>query len=204
MAVRTLPRGPKERLMNRTLLILTGEGAGQEANGGLDAAVRRNFLRDTIALAESLRNVRTRICGPGELAVALPPAIASGPTAILTSDVPHLPQWRLRDAFTYLEECENLVIGPAESGSWYLLGLPPTATHQLHVLARPNAGLARIAAAALAAGLHVTTLPPWYRIHTRIDLVRLADDLRPMPDHALAHTRAIIGIAGMQARALGE
>lgn len=186
--------------MKQTLLILDGDGADWVSGGLPVARLREAFLRDTLELADRLPHTRPLVVSAGSVRAAAASAIAAGPVALIATDVPHLPIWRLRDAFTHLHARARLVAGPAERGGWYLLGVAAGA-HDL--LARLP--LADPASANLDLPQRDTvTLPAWYRLCTLADLTRLAADLAPMPANIAAHTRALLGDDGLQAREVGS
>ncbi|MBI4227398.1 MAG: TIGR04283 family arsenosugar biosynthesis glycosyltransferase [Candidatus Omnitrophica bacterium] len=111
--------------------------------------------------------------------------LARGASAVLLigSDHPTLPKPILARAARYIEEgSDQVVLGPANDGGYYLIGLTrphpelffdiPWSTPQV---------FAATVARAEAAGLPVRRLPAWYDVDTPDDLARLRRDL---PDHA--------------------
>jgi len=183
--------------MEQTLLILDGDAAVWEPDALGDRRLRACFLHDTLDLAGRLPGVEARVVTASDVPAALSTALARGPAILLASDVPHLPIWRLRDAFTHLLAGVELVAGPAEQGGWYLAGF---AVGQRGLPAiEPFAGLD----AALAQAGSSALLPAWYRLATAGDLRRLAADLRPMPPGVAAKTRALLDADGLQARVVG-
>jgi rSAM/selenodomain-associated transferase 1 len=73
-----------------------------------------------------------RRCRPqsaGDLGERMARAIADefsdggGPVVVLGADVPHVPLGRLGDAFAALTSDADVVLGPAEDGGYYLIGL---------------------------------------------------------------------------------
>lgn len=126
------------------------------------------------------------------------------PTVMLTTDTPHLPLNRLRDAFTRLEDGADLVIGPAEDGTVYLIGVKQpwpllfqSMPQQLEQWART------LQQRASDHSLRLVRLPGWYRINGFDDLYRLNDDLRMMPPNVAVHTRAFLANGLDKAQALG-
>jgi uncharacterized protein len=93
---------------------------------------------------------------------------------LLGTDSPDLPAERLAAAFTALLE-HDVVIGPAEDGGYYLIGLGGP---HLGVFEGIDWGSARVLAqtrrAADALGLRRFELPTWYDVDRPEDLVRLA------------------------------
>jgi hypothetical protein len=190
--------------MLQSVFILDGEGADRGAGHGADAPLRDCFLRDTLELVAGIPATRVRPIEAGEASQAMATALNDGPALLLRGDVPHVPIWRLRDAFTYLGAGIDAVIGPAEDGSWYLVGLSAGRLdlHPALPIADPN--LSTFVAAIRAAGRTVVALPAWYRLTRPADLDRLAEDLRPMPNSVAIRTRSFLGDDGLHARAVGE
>jgi glycosyltransferase A (GT-A) superfamily protein (DUF2064 family) len=93
---------------------------------------------------------------------------------IVGSDSPGLPSSHLRQAQHLLQSGADSVLGPAEDGGYYLLGLrrcPPG------LLSRVDWGTARAASDTLhrlrGQGFDPQLLPPWFDIDTSEDLNRL-------------------------------
>jgi hypothetical protein len=138
--------------------------------------------------------------GSEAVAAALAEGLAEGgPTIVLGGNLPHLPPWRLRDAATHLLGGADLVIGPSDSGSWYLLGL--RAADLLDVMPASGAPVASLGADSTM-GHVVHLLPPWFGVVTVADLASLADSLRTMPAGVAPNTRALIE-AAQASRAVG-
>lgn len=140
--------------------------------------------------------------GSGAVTSALAEGLAEGgPAIVIGGDLPHLPLWRLRDAATHLARQADVVIGPADHGSWYLLGLGAAAAGLLSAMPGRGAPLKGILTA--AGGGHVVhLLPPWFGVTTVADLAALAEALRTMPPEVAAATRALIE-TGQASRAVG-
>lgn len=153
------------------------------------------------ALPASSPPLRLRSTGAPAVAEALGAGLASGaPTIVLRGDLPHLPIWRLRDAATYLRGGAELVVGPADHGGWYLIGLSPSAATLAQAAPLPDAPLAAMLAAARGHVAHI--LPPWFGVRTVADLVSLAEILRPMPPPHAPATRAMLEV-GQASRVVG-
>jgi len=94
---------------------------------------------------------------------------------LIGSDLPTLPSDRLRDAEHALREGADLVLGPADDGGYYLMGL--TRSHDLLFSGiswgAPDVFLTTKTRAE-AAGLRVKTIPPWYDVDSPADLQRVA------------------------------
>lgn len=187
--------------MTQTLLILDGDGAGWGLGGPRGPQLHDCFLRDAVELADRLPHTRPLITTAGTVRSDLAAALSDGPAVVITADVPHLPIWRLRDAFTYLCADAALVVGPAEGSGWYMLGLAAGSQRLLPDI------LAADPAAPLAPGLYarerVVILPAWYRLSSSAELSRLVADLAPMPAGVARHTRALLD-DGLQAREVGS
>ncbi len=213
--------------MALTLIILAaGPSADLVAHLGPTApALYGRLLGDTAQVARQLPGARVSVrynpdAHPAILA-GLPPATAAapaptrgwaavaaaladgladgGPAIVISGELPHLPLWRLRDAATHLEGAADLVIGPSDRGSWYLIGLRVAAAALLGQMPAPGASFAALA----AAGGHAThLLPPWFGVSTVADLASLAEALRTMPHEVAAGTRAMVEVA-QASRAVG-
>jgi hypothetical protein len=102
------------------------------------------------------------------------------PCAVIGSDSPTLPAEHVRRGFELLERGDDLVLGPAEDGGFYLVGagraLPP-------VFAGVSWGtslvLEQTLRAAARCGCRASLLPPWHDVDRPEDLERLRSDLEP-------------------------
>jgi uncharacterized protein len=85
------------------------------------------------------------------------------------------------------------VLGPAEDGGYYLIGLRRPQPRLLREvpMSTPTV-LADTLALARATGLRAELLPPWYDIDTVVELRRLARDLRRAPPAVAPRTRAFL------------
>jgi glycosyltransferase A (GT-A) superfamily protein (DUF2064 family) len=214
----TLAHDPTVRLADDDLMRYLGPAAPS-----LYAA----FLRDSIALAERVTQAEVILVArvgsgliarqmggddpqvvllpdmrPATLAAALAAALAYGPVVILRGDMPHLPIWRLRDAITHLDGGADLVIGPGETGGWYLIGMRAAHPALLRALPGSDDPPDDLCIAAATHGLRVAQLPAWYTLDTLADLERLAADLSTMPPDVAPQTRDLLD-GGAQARAVG-
>lgn len=153
-------------------------------------------------LPQGIELVPGGVGGAEAVASALADGLADGgPAIVLGGDLPHLPVWRLRDALTHLGGAAEVVVGPADSGSWYLIGLRAAATALLGKLPARGAPLGGLRAAEVG-GHVVHLLPPWFGIATVGDLAALADTLRTMPRSVATATRALFE-ASQASRAVG-
>ena len=139
---------------------------------------------------------------PATLAGVITEALSNGPVVLLGGDMPHLPIWRLRDALTHLESDADVVIGPAESGGWYLIGLRVAHPALLRALPSSDNPPDDLCIAAATHGLRITQLPAWYTLSTLADMERLASDLSTMPPDVAPQTRTLLN-GEVCARAVG-
>jgi rSAM/selenodomain-associated transferase 1 len=94
---------------------------------------------------------------------------------LIGADTPHLPSARLAEARTALQEGADVVLGPAEDGGYYLIGLRQPAPTLLHDMewSSPTV-LQHTLTRAEAEGLRVNLLPIERDIDTPDDLSWLA------------------------------
>ncbi len=125
---------------------------------------------------------------------------------LVNSDSPTLPAAILAEAVAALADGRRVVLGPAEDGGYYLIGIPAACAVEAEALFRDipwstaavtAATLARAAAAQLA----VACLPPWYDVDDPPSLRRLVaaleagDDPAAGPAPATATCLARLGLA---------
>lgn len=125
--------------------------------------------------------------GPGLLEAATRAAAAGyGKTLLLDADSPTVPPGYLELALAHLDE-RDMVLGPAEDGGYYLLGLkqPHPCLFQGIPWSTPTVTDETLAAAR-AHGLCVGMLPAWYDVDTPQDVTRLRADLAHNPGSAPA------------------
>jgi len=106
-------------------------------------------------------------------------ALGHASVCVLNSDSPTLPPKFLRQAAAWLAEPDDrAVMGPADDGGYYLLGMKQP---HAHLFAGINWSTARVAAEtrgrALEAGLELLELPTWYDVDDAASLQRLQDEL---------------------------
>ena len=172
----------------------------------------RCLLDDTVALAQSLGNVKVAIMSPAsdvdDLArlagntVRVVPQTGEGLAAALTSvfahfaatgqqriiafnsDSPHLPASVLEKAFEALSTCD-VVVGPTHDGGYYLVGAK--ANHP-GLFNGDGMGTSNALDALLervrTLGLSVHLADPFFDIDVASDLVRLDAELRLFPPRA--------------------
>jgi hypothetical protein len=104
----------------------------------------------------------------------------AGSVCLLNSDSPTVPTALLRQAADALAAPgERVVLGPAEDGGYYLIGMKsahPTLFANVDWSTEAVADQTR--ARAREAGLDLVELAPWYDVDDRASLSRLLDELR--------------------------
>ena len=112
---------------------------------------------------------------------------------IIGSDSPDLPSEYICEAFARLERGADVVLGPADDGGYYLIGLRVPQPRLLREvpMSTPTV-LADTLALARELGLRVDLLPAWYDVDTVAELRRLAAALRAAPPDVAAYTRAFL------------
>jgi glycosyltransferase A (GT-A) superfamily protein (DUF2064 family) len=119
-------------------------------------------------------------------------AECGGPAVVIGADAPHVPAARLAEAADALAADADLVLGPADDGGYYLIGLrTPTPA----VFSGVAWGTSRVLAETLARarGLRPLLLEPCFDVDTPADLARLSDVLA-RGDVALPRTAALLGV----------
>ncbi|WP_298817642.1 DUF2064 domain-containing protein [Chloroflexus sp.] len=184
--------------MQRTTLIFERANALRETFG-IEAGWWSNaFLSDLQALVMRVTGATAQVTATAHIVAEM----ATEPVVIISGDTPHLPEARLRDTLTLLDLGADLVVGPCDRGSWYILGarqpalmaqLPLTPGELLPWLRRLQ-----------QRGLQVVQVPLWFRIMYPTDLAALAVALRTMPaNHAPATRHLLGGDTGALAREWG-
>jgi rSAM/selenodomain-associated transferase 1 len=101
-----------------------------------------------------------------------------GSAVVLNSDSPTLPTSLLvRTAEALAAEGDRVVLGPADDGGYYLLGMKAAHAHLFADIAWSTDSVAattRLRAAAL--GLEVVELPSWYDVDDHAALARLSEE----------------------------
>jgi hypothetical protein len=113
--------------------------------------------------------------------------------AIMNSDGPTLPLAHLMAAFDRLAGDADVVLGPADDGGYYLIGLKRPAPRLLREvrMSTPHVAADTLALAA-EEGLRVALLPPWYDVDDVQSLERLKRELAGAPAHVAKRTRALL------------
>jgi uncharacterized protein len=136
------------------------------------------------------------------LAQALEVALGMGyrKALALNSDGPSLPAQYLERAALYLEEAE-LVLGPAEDGGYYLVGMS-----RLHaaIFKGIDWSTAQVFSQTLdraaGLGLRVALTPAWYDVDTPADLYRLQKELESLPADRMPHSRRLLAALDLRTR----
>lgn len=118
--------------------------------------------------------------------------------AAMNSDGPTLPAAHLVTAFAALaEENTDMVLGPAEDGGYYLIGLKQPAPRLLREVEMSTPHVAAdTLALARAEGLRVKLLPRWYDVDDEASLARLVAELAQAPAEVAPHTRDFLAGVG--------
>jgi rSAM/selenodomain-associated transferase 1 len=124
--------------------------------------------------------------------------------AVLASDSPTLRGLVLRNAFTALTNGNEVVLGPAEDGGYYLLAA--RAVHPLLFREMPWS-TSEVASETLrrcrTLGLRTHVLPAWYDVDAPVSLARLLTDLDRLPAQTAPHTRVALAALNRQSLAHG-
>jgi rSAM/selenodomain-associated transferase 1 len=107
---------------------------------------------------------------------------------VIGSDSPALPAASIEEACAALTNGADLVLGPADDGGYYLVGLRQSMPVLFtNVVMSTATVLHDTLVIAEQLGLRTTLLAPWYDVDTFADLKRLYDDPAPLP-----HTRPLL------------
>ncbi len=98
------------------------------------------------------------------------------PVLVIGADVPHVPAASLAEAVAVLAGNVDLVLGPAEDGGYYLVGLSAPAPALFRKVPWGTARVLEVTLARAAdAGLRTHLLPPTFDVDEVQDLERLAE-----------------------------
>jgi hypothetical protein len=131
-------------------------------------------------LGERLAGLVMRVCARRVSAVG-----------IVGTDSPTLPDDFLAEAVGVLHQRRaDVVIGPAEDGGYYLIGLRNPSPSLFRGISWSTSDVLRETLARVrTAGLRLHLLPAWFDVDTETDLRRLARDM-DLADIMACHTRA--------------
>jgi uncharacterized protein len=106
-------------------------------------------------------------------------ALGHTSVCVLNSDSPTLPTRFLRQAAAWLAEPgDRAVIGPADDGGYYLLGMKQAHAHLFADISWSTPLVAaQTRGRALEAGIELLELPKWYDVDDAASLRRLQDEL---------------------------
>lgn len=131
-------------------------------------------------------------------------ASGSSPVVAIDSDSPSLPVDYVKMAFARLWEGADVVLGPAEDGGYYLVGLAAPGREGIvnRTMGTPTV-LAETLHAANDMGLCVSLLPAWYDVDDASTLRRLERDLAS-PERASRAPTVTSWLAARSAQRGGE
>ncbi len=135
-----------------------------------------------LVLADGSPCLPTRVQGLGRCllhAVQTMLSAGHGAACVLNSDSPNLPTVLLvKAAASLLERPGRVVLGPAEDGGYYLLGVTKPHAHLFEDIAWSTGTVAeatRVRTRAL--GLELIELALWYDVDDPVSLLRLTDEI---------------------------
>lgn len=168
------------------LVVYTPAGSESAFDGALPVGFELLAQRGT-SLGERLCNATDDLLRQGYSAVCL-----------INSDSPTLPMSILIQAVELLAiDGDRVVLGAAEDGGYYLIGLKHAHTNLFNGIAWSTSDvLARTKQLAAEINLPVEMLPPWYDVDDAVTLYRLCEELFLTPSSKRAypapHTRAFL------------
>lgn len=128
---------------------------------------------------------------------------------VLNSDSPTLPTSLLVEAATrLLERPDRVVLGPAEDGGYYLLGMTTPHAHLFEDIAWSTDTVAEVTRTrARTLGLELVELAPWYDVDDHAALLRLIEEISPparaaLSPYAAPVTAACLARIGLRRAAL--
>ncbi len=144
-------------------------------------APARIFAVDGPSIGECLSGAMGRLFSEG-----------LGHVVALNADSPTLPVAYLERAAELLES-NDVVLGPAEDGGYYLIGLRRPQPELFEGIAWSTSRVAsETLARAAALGLAAARLPVWYDVDTPAELERLREELASRPPGIASRTRAFL------------
>ena len=125
-------------------------------------------------------------------------AVADGPTALVSSDIPAFPPGSLERAFALLEErAAEVVLGPALDGGYWLIAMREFSDVAFHSIPWSTpAACAVTAQRCREAGLRVAMLSPWRDVDTTVDLAFLVREGGGLPAPRTARTLQTLALDG--------
>ncbi|MEX2401869.1 MAG: TIGR04282 family arsenosugar biosynthesis glycosyltransferase [Rhodothermales bacterium] len=115
-----------------------------------------------------------------------------GRVVIVGTDHPTMPSSFLEKAIEHLATPRTVVVGPAEDGGYYLLGMNDLRPEVFHEMSYSHDAVFDETVRRVAeGGAGLTVLPTWYDVDTPADLVRLAEEVDEV-EGGLRRTRAVL------------
>jgi len=116
--------------------------------------------------------------------------VERGPVAVVSSDIPGLPEGAIRAGFAALDDGADVVLGPAADGGYWLIAMREARPEPfLDIPWSTPAVLAVTRERCERAGLRVAELCVWRDIDTPVDLEHVARDIE---SHVAPRTRALL------------
>jgi uncharacterized protein len=163
------------------------QGCIAYAPAGAEALFDGHLAEGTaLVLADGSLDLPPRVQGFGRcLLHAIQSMMAGGlnggirAACVLNSDSPNLPTALLIEAATtLLERPDRVVLGPADDGGYYLLGMTAAHAHLFEDIAWSTDTVAeQTRARARSLGLELVELAPWYDVDDRTGLERLIKEI---------------------------
>jgi rSAM/selenodomain-associated transferase 1 len=153
------------------------------APAGLEGLFEGHLAAGTgLVLADGSPDMPDKVTGFGRCLLHAIQALLDqkfGAAVVLNSDSPTLPtQLLTRTALALAAPGDRVVLGPAEDGGYYLLGMKAAHAHLFSDIVWSTADVAaRTRQRAGEIGLELVELPLWYDVDDAGSLQRLAEDL---------------------------
>jgi rSAM/selenodomain-associated transferase 1 len=175
---------------------------------GSDAALRDQLAPGTqLLLADGSGIDEPGVTGFGRpLLQTIRALLARGyaSACVLNADSPTLPPVLLTEAATLLAGPAEAVLGPAEDGGYYLLGLrAPHAALFADIAWSTGAVAAQTRAQAARIGVALMELTEWFDVDDPASLARLTSDLSRYGDHTAPATAQRLRALGLDEASLG-
>ncbi len=175
------------------------------APAGLETMLEPNIAPGTgLVLADGSIDASASVRGFGRCLLHATRTLLAGghrSACVLNSDGPTLPTaFLVRTAELLAADGDRAVLGPAEDGGYYLLGMKREHANLFADIAWSTADVAeQTRARAASLGLELAELPPWYDVDDAASLGRLLDELAsPAEGFAALATRRCIDRLGLR------
>jgi 8-oxo-dGTP pyrophosphatase MutT (NUDIX family) len=107
---------------------------------------------------------------------------ADGPLALVSSDIPGIPQGSLRRAFAALDEGADIVLGPALDGGYWLVAMREFSEAPFRSIPWSTPAVYAVTVRRCEqAGLRIAALETWRDVDTPVDLAFLARSADELP-----------------------